>query len=177
MCPSPVGLMEEVQSALGRGGRALRGSLKRGRKWGPAERLATPWLLPHRTTWGTRSSSGPAMAPWRKTDKERHGVGRSGHEGKAGGLRTVCWKMLRQPAVWAQAGRADPASRAQWLPQLALGPAEWRRGGRGRGTWAPCPVDFAHGTQTVVSPQCFCNPYMGSSSGWLCVPQSQCFRG
>lgn len=22
---------------------------------------------------------GPAMAPWRKTDKERHGVGRCGH--------------------------------------------------------------------------------------------------
>ena len=63
--------------APGRGGRDLRGSLKRGRKWGPAERLA--WLLPHRTTRGARSPPGPAMAPWRKTDKERHGVGRCGH--------------------------------------------------------------------------------------------------
>ena len=75
MRPSPMGGRRSGRPGERRAGPERE--FEKRKEVGPAERLA--WLLPHRTTRGARSPPGPAMAPWRKTDKERHGVGRCGH--------------------------------------------------------------------------------------------------
>lgn len=94
VCPCPTGGRRE-RGVPGREERAgPERSLKRGRKWGPA---APSYPLP--ASLREEARPGSVMAPWRKADKERHGVGRCGRQGAAGsgtgGGRAASRRMLR----------------------------------------------------------------------------------
>lgn len=178
---------EEERGAQRRRGRVLRWSLKRGRKWGPAERRATPWLLPHRTTRSARRPPSPAMTPWRKTDKERQGVGRCGH-GVCSRQRTgggephagrCCGSRRRGQGALTQGPRVP------WLPQPAAGPAaggKRRQSERKVGTppsgMRPAPT-FSRPPREPSVLNTYSYPRWGLAeplATWLCVPGSQCFK-
>lgn len=104
--------------------------MKRGRKWGPAARPATPGCFP---TGRLEVPAGPgrAMAPWRKTDKERHGVGKTGPRALGGtraGGKTAVQEGAGEPAVWTWAPSATQARRAL---SAARGPRGGNREARG----------------------------------------------
>lgn len=121
---------------------------------GPAECLATPWLLPRGTTPGAHR---PPAQPWlpgaklTRSGKAWVGAGVGSAAGsRAGGRRPARWKMLRSPRLRGLQGACTQGpGRAQWLPPPAAGPAGRGRGGRGRERWAPSPPGSA---QPVPAP-------------------------
>ena len=122
--------------------------MKRGRKWGSAARPATPGCFP-RGRQEVPAGPSRAMAPWRKTDKERHGVGKTGPRDlgrrRAGGQRAA-QEGAGEPAVWTQAASAHSSSEGSLCCCVASRIGKGRQGERKVGTSpsSPLPLLAAH---------------------------------
>lgn len=155
MCPSSSGGRRSRAPRGGGEGRAgPDGEFEKRKEVGPAECLATPWLLPRGTTPGAHR---PPAQPWlpgakpTRSGKAWVGAGVGSAAGKgAGGRRTARWKMLASPRLRCGQGAFTPGPRARSVASSACpGPAGRGRGGAGRGRWAPSPPGSA---QPVPAP-------------------------
>lgn len=141
---------------------------------GPAECLATPWLLPRGTTPGAHR---PPAQPWlpgaklTRSGKAWVGAGVGSAAGsRAGGRRPARWKMLRSPAP-GSAGRLHSRSRARSVASSACRGASWagkrRQGERKVGTEPTRQRPARASTrslppQAALSPECVCISQMAS---------------